>query len=175
MPGGSSAGTAVAVASGMAPMGLGTDTAGSVRAPAGLFGTVGLKSTVGRISRFGVFPLSWTLDSIGPLTRTVEDAALVYQVLQGEDARDDSTLGIRPDDVLGPLKAGVKGLRVGIPQDAFFDDVDPEIKKAVEAAQTCSAISAPSSKSSPTRRQPPSQCWDRLSTASRPPSSTRSG
>lgn len=134
VPGGSSAGTAVAVASGMAPMGLGTDTAGSVRAPAGLSGTVGLKSTVGRISRFGVFPLSWTLDSVGPLTRTVEDAALVYQVLQGEDARDDSTLGIQPDDVLGSLMAGVRGLRVGIPQDAFFDDVDPEIKKAVEAA-----------------------------------------
>jgi len=118
----------------MAPMGLGTDTAGSVRAPAGLSGTVGLKSTVGRISRFGVFPLSWTFDSIGPLTRTVEDTALVYQMLQGEDARDDSTLGIRPDDVLGPLKSGAKGLRVGIPQDAFFDDVDPEIESAVQEA-----------------------------------------
>ncbi|MEM7749405.1 MAG: amidase [Pseudomonadota bacterium] len=134
VPGGSSAGSAVAVASGMAPMGLGTDTAGSVRAPAGLSGTVGLKSTVGRISRFGVFPLSWTFDSIGPLTRTVEDAALVYQILQGEDARDESTLGHRPDDVLGSLKAGVKGLRIGIPQDAFFDDIDPEIEKAIEHA-----------------------------------------
>ncbi len=134
VPGGSSAGSAVAVASGMAPMGLGTDTAGSVRAPAGLSGTVGLKSTVGRVSRFGVFPLSWTFDSIGPLTRTVEDAALVYQILQGEDARDESTLGHRPDDVLGSLKAGVKGLRIGIPQDAFFDNVDPEIEKAVERA-----------------------------------------
>jgi aspartyl-tRNA(Asn)/glutamyl-tRNA(Gln) amidotransferase subunit A len=134
VPGGSSAGTAVAVASGMAPMGLGTDTGGSVRVPAGLSGTVGLKSTVGRISRFGVFPLSWTLDSVGPLTRSVEDAALVYQILQGEDARDDSTLGIRPDNVLGSLKAGVKGMRVGIPQDAFFDDVDPEVEKAIIAA-----------------------------------------
>lgn len=134
VPGGSSAGSAVAVASGMAPMGLGTDTAGSVRAPAGLSGTVGLKSTVGRVSRFGVFPLSWTFDSIGPLTRTVEDAALVYQVLQGEDLRDESTLGHRPEDVLGSLKAGVKGLRIGIPQDAFFDNIDPEIEKAVEQA-----------------------------------------
>lgn len=134
MPGGSSAGTTVAVASGMAPMGLGTDTGGSVRVPAGLSGTVGLKSTVGRISRFGVFPLSWTLDSVGPLTRSVEDAALVYQILQGEDARDDSTLGIRPDDVLGSLKAGVKGMRIGIPQEAFFDDVDPEVEKAIIAA-----------------------------------------
>ncbi len=134
VPGGSSAGTAVAVAAGMAPMGLGTDTGGSVRAPAGLSGTVGLKSTVGRISRFGIFPLSWTLDSVGPLTRGVEDAALVYQILQGEDARDDSTLGIRAEDVLRSLKAGAKGLRVGIPQDAFFDELDPEVEKAVQAA-----------------------------------------
>ncbi len=134
VPGGSSAGTAVAVASGMAPMGLGTDTGGSVRAPAGLCGTVGLKTTVGRISRFGIFPLSWTLDSAGPLTRSVEDAALVYQVLQGEDARDDSTLGIRPTDVLGSLKLGAKGLRVGIPQEVFFDDLDPEVEKAVRVA-----------------------------------------
>lgn len=134
VPGGSSAGTAVAVASGLAPMGLGSDTGGSVRAPAGLCGTVGLKTTVGRISRFGVFPLSGTLDSVGPLTRSVEDAALVYQTLQGEDARDDSTLGIRPDDVLGSLKAGVKGMRIGIPREVFFEDLDPEVAQAVEVA-----------------------------------------
>ena len=134
IPGGSSAGTAVAVASGMAPMGLGSDTGGSVRVPAGLSGTVGLKSTVGRISRFGVFPLSWTLDSIGPLTRTVEDAALIYQILQGEDARDESTLGIRPDDALSSMKAGVKGMRIGIPQHTFFDNVDKDVEKAVMGA-----------------------------------------
>ena len=134
VPGGSSAGTAVAVASGMVPMGLGTDTGGSVRAPAGLCGTVGLKTTVGRISRFGVFPLSWTLDSVGPLTRCVEDAALVHQILQGEDARDDSTVGIQPEDVMGDLKRGARGLRVGTPQHAFFDDLDPEVEKAVMAA-----------------------------------------
>ena len=134
VPGGSSAGTAVAVAAGMAPFGLGTDTGGSVRAPAGLCGTVGLKTTVGRVSRFGVFPLSWTLDSVGPLTRSVEDAALIHQILQGEDARDDSTLGIQPEDVLTPLKAGVKGLRVGIPEDAFCDTLDLEVAKAMNAA-----------------------------------------
>lgn len=134
VPGGSSAGTAVAVASGMVPMGLGTDTGGSVRAPAGLCGTVGLKTTVGRISRFGVFPLSWTLDSVGPLTRSVEDAALVHQILQGEDARDDSTVGIQPEDVMADLKRGARGLRVGIPQHAFFDDLDADVEKAVMAA-----------------------------------------
>lgn len=85
IPGGSSAGSAVAVAAGMAPMALGSDTGGSVRAPASFCGTVGLKTTVGRVSRHGVFPLSWTLDSVGPLTRSVEDAALVYQAMQGED------------------------------------------------------------------------------------------
>ncbi len=134
VPGGSSAGTAVAVASGMAPMGLGTDTAGSVRAPAGLCGTVGLKSTAGRISRFGIFPLSWTFDSVGPLTRSVEDAALVYQILQGEDPRDEITMCIRPEDALRDLKGGAKGLRIGIPQNAFFDGVDGEVDKAVRAA-----------------------------------------
>ncbi len=134
IPGGSSAGSAVAVASGMAPMALGSDTGGSVRAPAGLCGTVGLKTTVGRISRHGVFPLSWTLDSVGPLTRSVEDAALVYQAMLGEDLNDDSTIGIGPHDVLPNLKRGVKGLRVGIPQEVFFDNADPEVEKAVRAA-----------------------------------------
>lgn len=134
VPGGSSAGTAVAVAAGLAPMGLGTDTGGSVRAPAGLCGTVGLKTTVGRISRHGVFPLSWTLDSVGPLTRTVEDAALVYQALQGEDPRDPVTLGVDPLDVLPALKAGAKGLRIGIPEEVFYEDLDPEVERAVRAA-----------------------------------------
>ena len=76
-------GSAVAVASGLVPMALGTDTGGSVRVPAALCGIVGLKTTIGRVSRSGVYPLSWTLDSVGPLTRSVEDAALVYQALQG--------------------------------------------------------------------------------------------
>ena len=134
LPGGSSAGTAVAVGSGMVPMGLGTDTAGSVRAPAGLSGTVGLKSTVGRVSRFGIFPLSWTFDSVGPLTRSVEDAAIIFQILQGEDARDESTSGIRPVDVMRDLKSGANGLRIGIPEDVFFDDLDPEVDAAVRKA-----------------------------------------
>jgi aspartyl-tRNA(Asn)/glutamyl-tRNA(Gln) amidotransferase subunit A len=137
IPGGSSAGSAVAVASGMAPMALGSDTGGSVRAPAGLCGTVGLKTTVGRVSRHGVFPLSWTLDSVGPLTRSVEDAALVYQVLQGEDRGDETTVGVTTHDVLENLKAGVKGLRVGIPEEVFYDDLDPEVEKAINS---CAAV-----------------------------------
>jgi aspartyl-tRNA(Asn)/glutamyl-tRNA(Gln) amidotransferase subunit A len=131
MPGGSSAGSAVAVAAGLAPMALGSDTGGSVRAPAGLCGTVGLKTTVGRISRHGVFPISTYLDTVGPLARSVEDCALVYQALLGEDPRDESTAGVRYGDVLRGLKTGVKGLRVAFPQDVFFDDLDPEVEQAM--------------------------------------------
>jgi len=130
-PGGSSSGSAVAVASGLVPMALGTDTGGSVRVPAALCGIVGLKTTVGRISRSGVYPLSWTLDSVGPITRSVEDAALVYQMLQGVDPRDASTTGIAPQDALRGLKDGVKGLRIAFGETTFFDDVDRELEKAV--------------------------------------------
>ncbi|MBI5837515.1 MAG: amidase [Candidatus Eisenbacteria bacterium] len=133
-PGGSSSGSGVAVASGMVPLALGTDTGGSIRVPAALCGAVGLKTTVGRVSRSGVHPLSWTLDSVGPLTRTVEDAATVFQSLQGEDPRDKETLGIPPVDTLRGLKDGVKGLRLAFAETLFFDDVDAEVEQAVRAA-----------------------------------------
>ena len=133
-PGGSSSGTGVAVAAGMTPWGLGTDTGGSVRIPAALCGTVGLKTTVGRISRAGIYPLSFSLDSVGPLTRSVEDAALVVQHLMGEDEADETTQGVPPSDVLRELKAGVKGLRLAFPETVFFDDADPEIAQAVREA-----------------------------------------
>jgi aspartyl-tRNA(Asn)/glutamyl-tRNA(Gln) amidotransferase subunit A len=133
-PGGSSSGSGVAVGAGLVPMALGSDTGGSVRIPAALCGTVGLKTTVGRISRAGVYPLSWTLDSVGPLTRSVEDAALVHQALQGPDPDDETTAGVAVGDVLGPLKAGVKGLRVAFGETVFFDDVAPEIAAAVREA-----------------------------------------
>jgi len=142
-PGGSSSGSAVAVAAGLAPMALGSDTGGSVRVPAALCGIVGLKTTVGRISRAGVYPLAWTLDSVGPLTRTVEDAALVYQALQGADLRDDTTVGVTPHEVLRRLKDGVKGLRIAFGETLFFDDVDPEVEKAVrEAGQVFRGLGA---------------------------------
>src|SRR5262249_31205046 len=93
------------------------------------------KTTVGRISRAGVYPLSWTFDSVGPLTRCVEDAAIVYQALRGIDAADDTTLGVRhDDDVLAAMKAGVKGLRIAFGETVFFDDVDAEIARAVREA-----------------------------------------
>jgi aspartyl-tRNA(Asn)/glutamyl-tRNA(Gln) amidotransferase subunit A len=136
-PGGSSSGSAVAVASGMVPAALGTDTGGSVRAPAALCGTAGLKTTVGRVSRAGVFPLSSTLDSVGPLARTVEDCALVYAALQGADPDDPSTMlsrdGQAPHEVLDVLHAGVAGLRLAFAETVFFDDADPEVEAAVRA------------------------------------------
>jgi aspartyl-tRNA(Asn)/glutamyl-tRNA(Gln) amidotransferase subunit A len=133
-PGGSSSGSAVAVAAGLVPMALGSDTGGSVRVPAALCGIVGLKTTVGRVSRAGVYPLCWTLDSVGPLTRSVEDAALVYQALQGVDSRDDSTLGIAPHDALKGLRDGVKGLRIAFGETLFFDGVAPEVETLVRRA-----------------------------------------
>ncbi|MGA1555123.1 MAG: amidase [Ilumatobacteraceae bacterium] len=136
-PGGSSSGSAVAVASGMVPVALGTDTGGSVRAPAALCGTAGLKTTVGRVSRAGVFPLSSTLDSVGPLARTVEDCAVVYELLQGADPDDSSTMlsrdGQAPHDVLDVLHAGVTDLRLAFAETIFFDDADPEVAAAVRA------------------------------------------
>ena len=131
VPGGSSSGSAVAVAAGMTPLALGSDTGGSVRIPASLCGTAGLKTTVGRIGRGGVYPLSWSLDSVGPLTRSVEDAALVYQYLQGLDGNDETTWGRATHDVLHDLKDGVRGLRLAFAESVFWEDADPETEKAV--------------------------------------------
>jgi aspartyl-tRNA(Asn)/glutamyl-tRNA(Gln) amidotransferase subunit A len=134
LPGGSSSGSGVGVAAGMAPMALGSDTGGSVRIPAALCGITGLKTTVGQVSRAGVYPLSWSLDSVGPLTRDVEDAALVYQVLQGPDAGDDTTHGRPLQDVMSTLRDGVEGLRIGIAETIFWDDAHPEVAAAVRGA-----------------------------------------
>lgn len=131
LPGGSSSGSGVAVAAGMVPMALGTDTGGSVRVPASLCGTVGLKTTVGQVSRAGVYPLSWTFDSVGFLTRSVEDAAIVYQRVQGPDIDDDITLGRVPHDVLRTLKNGVRGMRLAFAESMFQVDIHSEVEKAV--------------------------------------------
>ena len=117
VPGGSSSGSAVAVAAGMAP--------------AALCGTTGLKSTVGRISRAGVYPLSWSLDSVGTLTRSVEDTAIIYQCLQGIDLNDDTTWSHTQHDVLEGLKLGARGLRVAFAEKVFWENVHPEVEKAV--------------------------------------------
>lgn len=134
VPGGSSSGSAVAVAAGMVPVALGTDTGGSIRVPAALCGTVGLKTTVGQVSRTGVFPLSWSLDTVGLLARSVEDAALVYQAIQGSDVRDPSTRETPPQDVVPQLKGGVKGLRLAFPETFFLDGAEHQV---IQAIRTC--------------------------------------
>lgn len=132
LPGGSSSGSGVAVAAGMAPMALGTDTGGSVRIPAALCGITGLKTTVGRVSRAGVYPLSWSLDSVGPLCRDVADAAVVLDAINGEDIFDASTHG-RTREAFAPPTGGASGLRVAFAETAFFDDADEEVVAAVRA------------------------------------------
>ncbi len=112
IPGGSSSGTAVAIAAGLVPCGLGTDTGGSVRIPAAMCGLVGLKTSPGVVSRAGVFPLSQTHDTVGPLARSVEDVAQLLKLLQGFDSGDTATKGAPWIDVLGDLERGVAGLRL---------------------------------------------------------------
>ncbi|MCG8545121.1 MAG: amidase, partial [Alphaproteobacteria bacterium] len=133
-PGGSSAGSGVAVAAGMAPCAIGTDTGGSVRLPAAWCGLTGLKVTVGRISTYGVLPLSTTLDTPGPMTRTVEDAALLYNVMQGPDPNDSTTLGHAPDDPLPTMRWGVAGLRIATLPAEERDRVDADVLDAFDAA-----------------------------------------
>jgi aspartyl-tRNA(Asn)/glutamyl-tRNA(Gln) amidotransferase subunit A len=134
VPGGSSSGSAVAVAAGLVPVALGTDTSGSVRVPASLCGVTGLKTTVGRVSRAGVYPLSATLDSVGPLAHTVADCALVYEAIQGADSDDPATIGQTAHDVRSNIGDGVAGMRLAFIETMFFDGVDPEVAAAVRAA-----------------------------------------
>jgi aspartyl-tRNA(Asn)/glutamyl-tRNA(Gln) amidotransferase subunit A len=117
--GGSSSGSGTAIAARMVRMAMGSDTGGSIRGPAAWCGTVGIKPTYGRVSRRGVFPLSWTLDHIGPLSRSVEDSAITLQVLAGHDPRDPASADVPVPDYRADLEKGVAGLRIGIPR-AFF-------------------------------------------------------
>ena len=133
-PGGSSSGSAVAVAAGLAPVALGTDTGGSVRLPAAWCGVVGLKVTAGRISTHGVLPLSFTLDTPGPLARSVEDAALIYRVLNGPDPHDPPTLAWAPDDPMPSLRRGAAGLRMAVLPDVERVGVDKDVLVAYDAA-----------------------------------------
>jgi aspartyl-tRNA(Asn)/glutamyl-tRNA(Gln) amidotransferase subunit A len=112
-PGGSSSGSGVAVAASMAPWAIGTDTGGSVRLPSSFCGLTGLKVTIGRISTHGILPLSQTLDTPGPMARSVEDVALLYNLLQGPDPLDSNTRCILTDDPMPGLRRGVRGLRLG--------------------------------------------------------------
>ena len=134
IPGGSSGGSAVAVATGMSLAALGSDTGGSIRIPASLCGVVGLKPTFGRVSVRGVFPLSWNLDHVGPLTRSVKDAALILQVIAGYDADDPFCVNQPVDDYLAQIENGIKGLRAALAVGSFIEEADAEVLEAVQQA-----------------------------------------
>jgi aspartyl-tRNA(Asn)/glutamyl-tRNA(Gln) amidotransferase subunit A len=132
--GGSSSGSAAAVAAGMCLAAMGTDTGGSIRIPASLCGVVGLKPTYGRISLRGIFPLSWNLDHAGPLTKTVLDAGLILQVLAGYDEHDPGSVNRPVDDYLTEIAAGVRGWRVAVLIGDYAWDADPEVLEALRTA-----------------------------------------
>jgi aspartyl-tRNA(Asn)/glutamyl-tRNA(Gln) amidotransferase subunit A len=134
IPGGSSGGSGAAVAAGVCTVGMGTDTAGSIRIPAALCGTVGIKATYGRDSRRGIAPLSWSLDHAGPLTRDVADAALVLGSIAGYDQRDPGCVDVPVPDYTAGLDDGIRGLRIGVPRNYFFEHVSPDVERAVRRA-----------------------------------------
>ena len=132
--GGSSGGSAASVAAGLVHGAVGTDTAGSIREPAALCGMVGLKPTYGRVSARGVIPLSMSLDHVGPIARTVSDAAVMLQAIAGYDAKDMNSADMPVPDYPAVFRQQSKPARIGIPRKFFYEDLDPEIASAVEEA-----------------------------------------
>jgi aspartyl-tRNA(Asn)/glutamyl-tRNA(Gln) amidotransferase subunit A len=130
IPGGSSGGSAVALASGMALAAIGGDTGGSIRLPAALCGVVGLKVTYGRVSRFGGIPLSWSMDTVGPMARTVGDAAALLQAMAGHDPRDPSSSRVPVPNYLAAPGGDLKGVRLGLPHNTFAETMEPDVAAA---------------------------------------------
>lgn len=133
-PGGSSGGSAVAVAADECIASLGSDTGGSIRQPAGFCGCVGLKPTYGRVSRYGLVAYASSLDQIGPFTRTVRDAAQILNVIGGHDPRDSTSVPQPAPDCVAALDGNIKGLKLGLPREYFVGGLDPAVKQAVESA-----------------------------------------
>jgi len=134
VPGGSSGGSAAAVAAGMVPLATGTDTGGSIRQPAALCGIVGMKPTYGLISRFGLIAFASSLDQVGPMTRDVRDNALFLQAMAGHDPQDSTSLNVQIPDYASFLTGDVKGLRIGLISELTGDGISPEVRSAVEQA-----------------------------------------
>lgn len=134
VPGGSSGGSAVAVAAGLTTGALGSDTGGSIRQPASLCGVVGLKPTYGRVSRYGLLAFGSSLDQIGPFANRVEDAAQVLSVIAGRDPNDSTSSDLEATDFVSQLDADVRGLRVGVPREYFGQGLDEEVRGSVESA-----------------------------------------
>lgn len=131
VPGGSSGGSAAAVAANEAPLSIGTDTGGSIRQPAAYCGVVGLKPTYGLCSRYGLIAMASSLDCPGPFTQTVYDNAIALSLMAGPDPKDATSAGSRVDDYLQNIEGGVKGLRIGLPKEYFAEGINPEVKEAV--------------------------------------------
>ncbi len=134
MPGGSSSGTGAGIGSGFFPMGLGSDTGGSIRIPSALCGISGIKPTFGLVSRYGVTPLSHSLDTAGPMARTVEDLALMLNVLAGPDEHDPVSITAPQVDYVALLQGGVGGLRIGVPVQYVWEPLDTDVALAFETA-----------------------------------------
>src|SRR6266478_6163696 len=134
VPGGSSGGSAAAVAADAAFGALGTDTGGSIRQPAALSGIVGLKPTYGRVSRFGVTAFASSLDQVGPLTKTVRDAALIMKAMAGHDPQDSTSLNEPVPDYTAALDRELKGIRLGLPKEYMIEGIDAQVRSAIEAA-----------------------------------------
>jgi aspartyl-tRNA(Asn)/glutamyl-tRNA(Gln) amidotransferase subunit A len=139
VPGGSSSGSAAAVAARMVMGALGTDTGGSIRVPAHFCGVVGLRPTYGRVSRHGVFPRAWSLDTVGPLARTAEDAALLLQVIAGEDPFDSAAEAVHVPNYRASLTQPLAAIRVGVPKNRYFTEIDSGIASLLEASRAALA------------------------------------
>ena len=146
-PGGSSGGSGAAVATGMVFMAMGSDTGGSIRIPASFCGTVGLKPTYGRVSRYGVMPLGYSLDHMGPLTRTVRDAAITLNAIAGYDSRDPGSSRKAAVDFVPQEGCSLRGVRIGVPENFFFEylqeDVERAVRGALATAETSGAVLKP--------------------------------
>lgn len=136
IPGGSSGGSAAAVAAGLVPVALGSDTGGSIRQPASLCGVTGFKPTYGRVSRYGLIAMSSSLDQIGPFTRTAEDAALVLSVIEGQDVNDSTTLDISSTALPALTQERLDGIKIGVPKEYFIDGTEPGVSDTVKQAMT---------------------------------------
>jgi aspartyl-tRNA(Asn)/glutamyl-tRNA(Gln) amidotransferase subunit A len=134
IPGGSSGGSGAATIADLAAATMGTDTGGSIRIPAALCGVVGMKPTYGRVSKAGVLPMSWQLDHAGPLAKTVRDAAIMLEAVQGYDPRDGNSVRVGNVDYANAFETDLSGVVVGVPRPYFFELLDAEVRAAVEAA-----------------------------------------